>query len=531
MGTSSRRAPWRTVLRALLPLVLTGCVLQPAYESPRPAVNGQWQAELPHGGSATQLIDWWQGFNDPTIAELIRAAEADSPTLAQAAAAIRAARAALASSKADAWPTLGASGSVTRAKSSALPGSVNANVGSANPNVDAIGTTRSGGLDASWELDLFGRQRSSRESARAQVEASIDDWHDARVTLAAEVADDYVQYRACRSLQEAYEAQARSQQQTAQSTRGAVAAGLSARADVYLAEASAANAAATAVTQRTSCENLVKSLVEVTGLDEARLRATIDRKDVPALPEPAQFTVGSVPADLVRQRPDLASSERALASYYARVGVARADRYPNFSLSGSISVSASELVSTTTGWSFGPSLSLPLFDGGKRRAAVESAVAAYEQQLASYRGAVRAAVREAEQALVDLDGAAQRSEDARVAAEQYRLYAAAAESNWRAGFDSLLTLEEARRAAISAEVSLLGLQRDRVRSWIALYKALGGGWRDDLSTQATPVAQTGANQNADTDASSVSSMNLFFRSPGTGREDARFEFDSEGMDS
>jgi NodT family efflux transporter outer membrane factor (OMF) lipoprotein len=465
-------------------LLLGGCALQPAYKTPQVAVASTWQAPQPHDGRTTELVDWWQRFDDPAVAELIRIAEADSPSLAQAVASIDASRASLASSKASLWPDLTGSASLTREKQVVIQG-IN----------QAPSTQRSASLDASWEIDLFGKLRNNRESARAQLQASIDDWHDARISLAAEVADDYVQYRACRLLRKAYEQQAASQQQTARSTRAALNAGLRTDADVYLAEASAASASSTAVAQDVLCEELVKSLVELTGADEARLRRLIDAAE-PALPEPQSFTVDSVPADLLRQRPDLASAERSLASAYAKVGAARADRLPSFSLSGSISTAASNLASPATSWSFGPSLSLPIFDGGAKKAAVDSALATYQKQLAVYRGDVRSAVKEVEQALVDLNGAARRSEDAARAAEQYRRYARAMEASWSAGFDSLLNLEEARRSAISAEVTLIELRRDRLRYWIQLYKALGGGWQAEQSLaqsrSATPQASEGS---------------------------------------
>lgn len=444
---------------ACLAALLAGCALQPAYEQPAPTIASQWQTRQPHGGSIELLADWWQRFDDKTVAELVRRAEADSPTLAQAMAQIDGARATLASAGASSLPDLSTGGSVTRGKQAAT---------------GVTTTTRSGGLDASWELDLFGRQRSGRESARAQLQARIDDWHDARVSLAAEVADSYVQYRACRQLATAYQAQADSQAQTLRATRVAVSAGLNAPIDGYLAEANAASAQEALAAQRVQCELLVKSLAALTGMEEPALRRLINQAR--AIPQPADFAVRSLPADLLRQRPDLASAERSLAARYAEIGQARADRWPSLTLGGSISISATSLTTPASSWSFGPSLKLPLLDGGRRRAAVDSAEAAYEQQLAVYRGAVRSAVSEVEQALVQLEGAAQRSGDARTAAEQYRRYASAAEANWRAGLDSLLTLEQARRSAIAAELTDIQLRRDRVRAWIALYKSLGGGW-------------------------------------------------------
>ena len=457
-------------LASWLAALLAGCALQPAYEQPAATVAGQWQAPAPHGGSVEALADWWQRFDDGNVAALVRQAESDSPTLAQALAQIDGARATLASAGAASLPDITASGSVKRGKLAPADAS----------------TTRSGGLDASWEADLFGRQRSGRESARAQLQARVDDWHDARVSLAAEVADSYVQYQACRQLVAAYQAQADSQAQTLKATRIGVSAGFNAPTDGYLTEASAASAQESRVAQQVQCELLVKSLVALTGLQEPALRELIDQAQ--SIPQPADFEVRSLPAHLLRQRPDLASAERTLAARYAEIGQARADRWPSLTLGGSVSISATSLISPASTWSFGPSLNLPLFDGSRRRAAVDSAEAAYEQQLAVYRGAVRTAVSEVEQALVQLEGAARRSGDAHTAAEQYRRYATAAEANWRAGLDSLLTLEQARRSAITAELTDIQLQRDRVRAWIALYKSLGGGWtaaEQEANTQGT----------------------------------------------
>ncbi|XRD86191.1 efflux transporter outer membrane subunit [Dyella acidisoli] len=467
-------------------LLLSACALQPAYKAPHMATATGWQAERPHDGNVENLVDWWGRFDDPAVAELIRTAEINSPTLAKAVARISEARATVTSTRADAWPTLTDDGSVTRAKSAITLGKT---------NVTSLTTTRSNAQDASWEIDLFGKVRSSRESAQAQLEARVDDWHDARVSLAAEVADDYVQYRACSQLILAYQQAATSYAQTEKTTRASAAAGMTAASDAYLADANTASANATVTQQNVTCEELVKSLVALTGADEPTLRTIIDRPGAPDLPQPAAFRVESVPADLLRQRPDLASSERALAAAYASIGQARADRFPSLSLSGSMTVSATNLTAPLSSWSFGPSLSIPLFDAGKRKAAVNSAQASYDEQLAVYHSAVLTAVKEVEVALVDLDGAARRSDDARRAVEQYRGYENATEINWHAGFDTLLTLEQARRSYTSANITYIEVQRDHIRSWISLYKALGGGWQtsDAVTSTArtTPTASQG----------------------------------------
>ena len=448
-------------------LALTACAaVGPNYQAPAPAAPSTWQAPLPqaHGGNVGQLTQWWQQFDDPVLAQLVTQAEAGSPTLASAWASIEKARATLRSAGASAWPAVNGSASASRG----------------NQLQTATGTTtgnsRSAGLDASWERDLFGKLRRSTEAAEARLQARTADWHDARVSLAAEVADTYVQYRACQLLADAYEREQLSNAETEKATAAAVKAGFNAPADGALARASLASARSTLVQQKGQCELLVKSLVYLTGADEPALRALMGPGNG-QVPRPAALEVQAVPADVLRQRPDLASLERELAATSAEIGVAEADLYPSLSLGGSVTVSATSLVSPATAWSFGPSLSLPLFDGGQRRAAIDSAQATYDGALASYRQGVRTVVKEVEQALVNLDSTARRAEQADSAAREYRDYFRAIEANWRAGSDSLLTLEEARRSALSAEVTRLTLQRDRVEYWIALYKALGGGWQ------------------------------------------------------
>lgn len=494
------RKPWGRRLSGLaLVLALAACATQPAYQAPSLSLPAAWQAPQPHSGEREQLADWWASFDDPVLSRLITLAEDDSPTLAQAVARIDGARAALSTSSAAASPAVTGNASVSRARQN-------------QSGIGSEASSRSAGLDASWELDLFGKLRKSRDAAQARVEARLDDWHDARVSLAAEVADVYVQFLGCRLLAQAYEAEAQSQAQTGRVTLASIKAGFTASSEADLAEASAANANATAIAQRTECELLIKSLVALSGLDETGLRLMLGAQQ-PTLKEPAGIKVLGVPSNLLRQRPDLAASERAVAAAYADIGQAEAARYPGLTLGGTIALSASSLAASATSWSFGPSLVLPLFDGGKSKAATASAQATYDEALASYRSTVRSAVKEVEQALLNLDGAARRSDDAQRAAAGYRRYFESAEKNWRAGNINLLTLEEARRSAISAESALITLQRDRLRYWIALYKALGGGWSADRETPVPPAA--GARPAGQTQAAPISDTQASLANPST----------------
>ena len=448
-------------------LALAACAVGPAYTEPVPATPAVWQAVLPHGGNVGTMRDWWKQFDDPTIAQLIAIAEADSPSLVKAWAGIEKARATLTTARASGLPSVDGSASLTRSRQQAMPGTV------------ATSTTRSAGLDASWEIDLFAKVRRNAEAAEARTHARVADWHDARVSLAAEVADTYVQYRACELLVDVYERERASTAETEKATAAAVRAGFSAPSDGALARASLASATSALLSQRAQCDLLVKSLVNLTGRDELALRSLLSGEGsrTSRLPTPSGLAVQSVPVNALRQRPDLASLERELAASSAEIGMAQADLYPSLSLSGSITLSASPGSSALTAWSLGPSLSIPLFDAGKRRAAVDTARSSYQSAEAGFRQGVRSAVKEVEQALVNLDSTARRADEAERAADDYRAYFRATEANWRAGGESLLTLEEARRSALSAEISLITLQRDRVEYWIALYRSLGGGWQ------------------------------------------------------
>lgn len=456
-----------------------GCTtVGPSYRPVQPNAPSAWQGPRPHGGQTLEMLRWWARFDDPTVGRLVALAEADSPDLTVAWASIEKARATLSSVRGGGLPSLTTTADASRTRSAGR-----------------VLTSRSAEFDASWEIDLFGKIRRNAEASEARVVARTADWHDTRVSLAAEVADTYVQWRACGLLADAYERELKSNAQTELATSASVRAGLTASADEALASASLASAQSSLLDQRAQCDVLVKALVSLTGRDEPALRVLL--ADAPAgIPEPARLAVASVPVDVLRQRPDLASLERELAAASAEIGAAQAALYPSLSLSGAIGVSANGVSGLSgssgapaIGWSFGPSISLPIFDGGQRRASVRSAEAAYLSAFASYRQGVRRIVKEVEQALVNLDGAASRTEQATTAERQYRNYFLATESNWRAGNVSLLTLEEARRLALSAEIQRITLQRNRVQYWIALYKAAGGGWQPGQVAQAPATPQ------------------------------------------
>ncbi len=447
-------------------LLLTACAVGPTYAPPASTQATRWQARLPHNGDVATLTAWWTGWNDKPLQAFIEAAQATNPTLAQAAARIAQARATQTIVGSNALPNLTGNVAASRGNSAsgfALPGAT---------------SSVSSSLQAAWELDLFGANRRTREAADARFAARNHDWHQARVSLAAEVASTYVNLRVNEALATGYERDSASRKETARLTGLKTDAGFEAPANAALANASAAESAARLTTQRAEVDLGVKALVALTGLTEVDVRAAL-ATDRAKLPVPSNFVVASVPAIMLAQRPDVASAERELAALTAEIGAAEADRYPRISLSGSVGYSVSRLAGITTDgttWGFGPSLTVPLFDAGRRSANVELAKARYAESLAGYKASATRAVREVEEALTQLQSAQDRTSDLQASLAGYQAFEKAAQARLSAGAGSVLELQEARRSVLAAQVAVLTLERERLNAWISLYRAIGGGW-------------------------------------------------------
>ena len=453
---------------------LIGCASPPAAPPAATELPAQWQAPLPHDGQLTVLSQWWQQFNDPLLVQLIDAAQTVSPGVASAASRIEQSRAARVAAGGALLPALDANASAVRGRQDFVSG---------------LGTTASAGLQASWELDLFGGRRAARDAAQARAEGAQVAWHDARVSVAAEVATSYTALRACEAQVEQTQADARSRSETARLTELSRQAGFEAPASAALARASAAQGNSLLTERRAQCDVLVKGLVALTGRAEPALRTQL-AAGRSGVPRPAQIAIANVPAQALAQRPDLLVAERELVAAFAEVSQAQAARLPRITLAGSVSAARfeSSLGSDNgTLWSIGPvTVSLPIFDGGTRRANVDAAMARYAEAGAVYRGKLRTAVREVEEALVALRSTADRNADAQIATEGFTTSFRATEARFKGGLASLFELEDARRSAVQAQAALIDLQRERSTAWISLYRALGGGWS---SADATVAAQ------------------------------------------
>jgi NodT family efflux transporter outer membrane factor (OMF) lipoprotein len=464
----------------LCPVLLAACAAGPRPDAPRPLPElapAAWQAPLPHGGQPAAIAQWWQGWGDATLAQLVQSAQSASTTLAQARTRIAEARQQRTSAAAALGPRLDATGSATR--------------GVTNPLFPQPSTTIQAGLQASWEADLFGGLAAARDAAQERLQGAQAGWHEARVSVAAETAAAYFQLRSCALQEDVTRADSASRSETARLTRLAADAGFQAPANAALAEASAADGAMRLSQQQARCAIEVKALAALTGIEEPRLRQLL-AQGIGALPAPP--AIPALPAQLLAQRPDLYRAEREVVAAAAGVATADAQRLPRVTLAGSVAgglFSFGGVDRDLRTWSLGPvSVTLPLVDGGVIAAGRESARARYDEAVAVYTARVRQAVREVEEALVQLDSTHRREADAQRAVQGFRVSLAAAEARWRAGLGSLIELEDQRRQALAAQSALVSLQLERANALVSLYRASGGGWsREQAAMAASPESR------------------------------------------
>ena len=461
--------------------LLGACAVTPPVDPAGPASSrlaAQWFVPTTaHQGDSANLAEWWGQFNDPVLVKWIAQAQMQSPTLAAARSQVVAARAALLATDVLAGPQLSAVASASR--------------GQSFDETKIIATSLGAGLRASWAIDLWGGNRAGVAQSAAQQTAALAGWHDARVLVAAELAQTYFAQRLCQVQLRVAERDRDSRAVTAQAARHTERAGLTAPAVAALAQASAADSTARARQQSDTCERQLKALVALTGLPETEVRAALATVPDPYTTPTVEnmLAVKAVPMDTLRQRPDVAQAQANWVAAAAGVGVARADMLPSLSLSGSwlrnqYTTGTYDIGFNT--WSIGPlSMTVPIIGRSALKARTEAAEAQYKASGLAYAATLRQAIAEVEQSLVGLDGLRQREQATATALAGYTQSFKATEARYKVGFASLNELEEARRLQLNAESATLALQQERINTWISLYVALGGGFDPENNLSAT----------------------------------------------
>lgn len=470
----------RFIWAAVAVFALAGCAVGPDFKRPEPP-PAQWHAAMPHGGKLESLDKWWQQLNDPLLSELIVAAQKNNPSVDMALARMNETRANATIGGAGQYPTLVLGAGSNRSRSAFGQQVIEQSVNKV-------------GFDASWEIDLFGKNRRTAEAAQARFGAGEAGWHDARISLAAEVADVYVELRQCEAALSIAERNRQSRAEVQEITRIKEGAGLASAMDAARAQASEAEGDSAYIAKQGECARVINRLAALSGIEHSSLKSRLAARQG-QIPIANFVDVGSVAAQVLSQRPDVAIAEFNLAAASADIGASKAALYPSLTLVGSV---ASNVVymngqsAHVPTWSFGPSLSLPLFSGGRGQAGVKAAQARYDYALANYQKTVREAVRNVEDALVRLNVANARAHDSDRMQEKYRQLFQATEARFNAGLGNRIALEEARRGWLQAQDAAAALDRETVSAWIALYKALGGGW--DMTARSDKLADNSNSQ-------------------------------------
>lgn len=482
----NQRRPFAAAAFSLL--LLAGCTLGPDFRPPEMPLPGAFSAPLPDAAAeATADTAWWQSFGDAQLDRLIERALIANRDLERAVAVIAEARALRTQAAASFYPQVDGGASVTRRRQTTTGASGGfGTAGSGSADRSSIDTFYEAGFDAAWELDVFGRTRRAVEAAEAGIKAETDAANAVRLTLIGDVARAYVDARGLQQRIKVTEATIDAQRDTVGLTRARFQAGTGNGLDAVRAEAQLAGFEAELPPLRAAFAADVHRLGVLTG-QEPRALAGVLAPPAP-IPMMAVTPQAGVPAELLRRRPDIREAEQRLAQATADIGVAIAERYPSFSLPGTISLTNTKLIDlfrkASLVWTIGPDVSVPLFDAGFRRAEVELRLARQAQARAAWEQTVLSALEEVENGLASWREEAARHRALVTSADGNADAVALATELYTRGLASFLDVLDAQRALFLAQSALAASETALSTDLVALYKALGGGWAADPAVAA-----------------------------------------------
>jgi len=471
---SSSRLGYIVTLMLLLFLgAASGCAVGPDFRKPQMVMPAAWAGgHDPEPVIETNLAQWWEAFQDQTLTSLVTRAVEFNLDLKLAESRIRQARAARGIAASGMGPEIDATGSFRRAQSAGSPAPGGGDIEGSLTNLYQAG------LDASWEVDIFGGVRRGVEAANADVQASMETLRDVLVTLSAEVAFGYIDLRSFQQRVGVARQNLEAQKHSARLTRQRFEFGFASGLDVANAEAQvAATAAQIPVLEAAACRTIY-GLSVLLGLEPAALLEELSQPSfIPA--GPPSTPVG-IPSDLLRRRPDIRRAEAEIHSATARIGVATADLFPRFFVFGSAGYQARDTSAlfdpVSLFWSLGPAVSWPVFDTGRIRSNIEVQRALEEQSVLNYRKTVLAALEEVEIVLIASDKEQERRKALVDAVNFNRKAVELSIKLYTEGQTDFLNVLQAQRSLFTSEDALTESTRTVSTNLVALYKALGGGW-------------------------------------------------------
>lgn len=466
----------RAALIAGVSLTAAACAVGPNYKAPAPPPAAFQNADPAVFTAVNPEAEWWKAFGDPVLDQLVGQAFAANLDLKIALARVAEARALFSEQKLDLLPHVTANGTYVKSDQQ-QPGSNGQRVES---------QTYQAGFDAGWEIDLFGRVRRGVEAAGAEAGAAEAELRDAQVTIAAEVARNYLELRGAQARLKVANRNLETQRETLRLTKVRFDAGAGSPIDVASAQARL-NATEAAIPDLITAEKRANyRLAVLTAQRPGALDALLVPSELDVRPLVTALPIGEA-GDLLRRRPDVQAAERRLAAQTAQVGVATADLFPRVSVTGFVGF----LSGTSTGfgngaskaWSVAPSVSWPALDLGSSRARLRAAKARDDAALANYDQTVLRALEDLENALVSYRQQQARLSSLTDQAAASRRAAELARIQYKEGGIDFLVLLDAERTLLAAEDALSVAETGVNTDVVAIYKALGGGW----SARPSPV--------------------------------------------
>lgn len=448
-------------------MMMAGCTVGPDYKPQDPNMPAAYTgristAETP--AEYTNLVQWWKVFNDPNLTSLVDRAVKSNLDLQQAEARIRQARAARGVAAAGFWPTADATGSYTRSRSGGSSAT--------------YGNLFKAGLDAAWELDIFGGTRRNIEAAEANIQFAVEDHRDVLVTLVSEVSLNYVELRGFQQEIVIAKDNLKAQLHTAELTRKRFQGGFVGSLDVANADAQVATTASQIPAMETSAQQTIYNLSVLLGLEPAALLEELSSASlIPTTPPEVPM---GIPSELLRRRPDIRRAEAQIHSDTARIGVATADLFPKFSLTGSLNFQSNQpnrLINwNNRSWSFGPAVDWQIFNAGSVSSNIKLQKALQQETILAYQKTVLTALQDVENALVAYAKEHERRKALLDAVTASRKAVELATQLYAQGQTDFLNVLNAQRSLYSSEDALVQSTRNLSTDLVALYKALGGGW-------------------------------------------------------
>jgi NodT family efflux transporter outer membrane factor (OMF) lipoprotein len=482
-------------LMHLAPLaLLAACAVGPDYVKPSaetpPAFKEQAGWKIAQPADTEIPVKWWEMYQDPVLNSLEEQVIVSNQTLIQAEAQYRQARALVQSAQAAYFPTVSVNASSTRSGGASASSRLAAGASAGSTGASSVNTNDLLNVNASWEPDLWGHVRRTVEANKASAQASAAELQAVRLSIQAQLAQDYFQLRTQDANRQLYDKTVIDYKKSLELTQNQYKAGVVPKENVVLSDTLLTQTEAQAIdfdVARAQMEHAIASLV-------GKPASTFSIAPVSTFDTPVPVLPLGLPSTLLERRPDVANAERLVAQANAQIGVAKSAYFPNFSLAASGGYQSSGLAKWISLpnriWSVGPALAETLFDGGARSAATDSAIAAYDASVANYRNSVLSSFQEVEDYVAALRILEQESNKQEQAVKLSRRSVELTINQYKAGIISYLDVITVETTALGNERTYVDLLNRRLSANVLLIKALGGGWNETQLPDAVAVGKS-----------------------------------------